>query len=371
MRTGVASLPLHYGRAPRWLFERMVRLARGISQAVASEYGPEEMLYRLSDPFWFQALGCILGFDWHSSGVTTTVCGALKEALKDSQKEVGLFVAGGKGRASRRTPTEIRAVASSLISIEGEDLVYASRMAAKVDSVALQDGYQIYHHTFFFTAQGQWTVVQQGMNEGARYARRYHWLGEGVADFVCEPHAAICAEATSPVLNLVAQESADSRLAVAQLSQEKPSLLLGELARLKTLELPPRHYLALEDIDPRRLERILLLTYEERPPDFEALIGLQGVGPKTVRALTLLSELMYGAAPSFRDPARYSFAHGGKDGHPYPVDRKTYDETIQFLERALRRIPWEGNEASQALKRLHRMVDTEHDPTSTTLFDME
>jgi len=354
-RTGVANLPLHYGKAPRWLFERMVKLAREMAFAIVGEFGPEEMLRKMSDPFWFQAFGCVLGFDWHSSGVTTTLCGALKEGIKGQERELGLFVAGGKGRTSRQTPAEIEGYGPYL-SAAPADLVYASRMTAKVDSSALQDGYQIYHHVFLFTVDGAWAVVQQGMNEATRYARRYHWLGEGVADFVCEPHSAICSDGRGEVLNLVAQESGPARNTIAQVvCEEKPEVLLGELKRLKTLELPPRHNVALGDIHPDRLHKIFLSTYERQPEDFESLLGLEGVGPKSIRALSLVSELVYGVPASYRDPARYSFAHGGKDGHPYPVDRSTYDKSIEVLGQAVRKAKLGDREKLEALRRLSRV----------------
>lgn len=353
-RTGLAHLPLHYGKAPPWLFQRMASLARQLSLVLVEEFGPQEMLRRLADPFWFQALGCLLGFDWHSSGLTTTLCAALKEGIRGLEGELGLFIAGGKGRTSRQTPQQIEALAERT-GLEPQPLVYASRMSAKVDSAALQDGYQLYHHTFLFSASGHWTVVQQGMNEQTRYARRYHWLGEAVTDFVCEPHSAICAQSASggPVLNMVALESTPARETVSQLaSQEPPQKLIAQLERLQTLDLPPRHHILLQDIHPRRLDRILLQTYECQPQDFAELLSLPGVGPKTIRALSLLSELVYGVPASFRDPARYSFAHGGKDGHPYPVDRTTYDRTIEALEHALRRAKLGQREKLEALRRL-------------------
>ncbi|HEX77032.1 MAG TPA: DUF763 domain-containing protein [Dehalococcoidia bacterium] len=351
-RTGVAHLPLHRGKTPRWLFERMTRLSREIVLAIVAEHGPEEVLRRISDPFWFQALGCVLGFDWHSSGVTTTVCGALKEGIRGVEGELGLFIAGGKGRTSRQTPSQIEE-AGPLLGADPSRLVYASRMAAKVDTSGLQDGYQLYHHTFLFTAQGQWAVVQQGMNETTRYARRYHWLGEAVADFVCEPHSAICSQARGEALNLVAVESSPARDTIAQIaSQEKPEKLGLELKRLKSLELPRRGHILLADIHPERVQQVLLAVHGCQPRDFEGLLGLPGVGPKTIRALSLISELVYGVPPSFQDPARYSFAHGGKDGHPYPVDRATYDRSIEVLATALRQAKLGNAEKLEALKRL-------------------
>ena len=351
-RTGIANLPLHYGKAPRWLFDRMTKLAREITIAVTTEFGPEEMLRRLSDPFWFQAFGCVLGYDWHSSGVTTTVCGALKEGIKGLETDLGLFVAGGKGRTSRKTPAEIESV-GHLIKADASSLVYASRMSAKVDNSALQDGYQLYHHTFCFTTDGSWSVIQQGMNEVNRYARRYHWLGEKVTDFVCEPHSAICSQGRGETLNLVATESEPARDTIAQIATEdKPEKIIAQLKKLKTLELPSRHHLILQDIHPDRLAKIFLQTYEQQPEDFEKLLGLEGVGPKTLRALSLISELVYEVPVSFRDPARYSFAHGGKDGHPYPVDRKTYDRSIEILRQALERAKIGDSEKIAAFRRL-------------------
>jgi hypothetical protein len=356
----VANLPLHGGKAPRWLFERMVKLAREVSLVIVMEFGPDEMLRRMADPFWFQAFGCVLGFDWHSSGVTTTLCGALKEAVWGMERETGLFVAGGKGHTSRQTPLEIRRFEPSL-SADPEGLVYASRMAAKVDNTALQDGYQLYHHTFLFTAKGSWAVVQQGMNDAARYARRYHWLGERVGDFVCEPHAGICSDGVGQALNMVASESGPARDTVTELViEEKPEKLLAELKRLKTLDLPPRHHLTMQDIHPDRLSKIIISAHDRAPEDFERLLGLEGVGPKTIRALSLVSELVYGVAPSFRDPARYSFAHGGKDGHPFPVDRKTYDRSIDLLGTAIRRAKIGDPEKLKALKRLSLFTGTSY-----------
>ncbi len=355
VRTGQAVLPLHGGRAPRWLFERMVRLARGVALAIVEEKGPCELLRRLSDPFWFQAFGCVLGFDWHSSGLTTTVCGALKEALAGLERDSGVHAAGGKGAASRRTPAEIASHCERL-GRSPEPLVYASRMSAKVDSAAVQDGYHIYHHSFFFLPDGTWCVVQQGMNRDARLARRYHWLSETVGDFVCEPHAAVCAQRTeSRVLNMVARESGASREASARLAREEPARLMEEIRRALTLVLPRRHDVRREDVDSPRLASILVRTYERRPENYEALLGVEGVGPKTVRALALLGEIIHGARPSFRDPARFSFAHGGKDGHPYPVDRATYDRSVEYLREALRRARIGSPDRLRALRSLSVM----------------
>jgi hypothetical protein len=333
----------------------MVKLAREITIAIVAEFGSEEMLRRLSHPFWFQAFGCILGYDWHSSGVTTTLCGALKEGIRGLERDLGLFIAGGKGKTSRRTPQEIESW-GDLISLNPAPLVYASRMSAKVDSSAVQDGYQLYHHTFLFTVDGSWTVIQQGMNEANRYARRYHWLGETVDNFVDEPHSAILSEARGQALNLVASESGPARTTITDIAtDQKPQDILNELKRLKTLDLPRRHQLGVEDLHPDSLSKILISTYERQPQDFEQLLGLKGVGPKTIRALSLLSELVYGVAPSYRDPARYSFAHGGKDGIPYPVDRQTYDQSIELLRKAIKRTKLGLREKNEAFNRLNRV----------------
>jgi uncharacterized protein len=390
--TGYASLPLHGGKAPAWLFGRMVRLSREIIVYLASEYDTREVLRRLADPFWFQAFGCVLGFDWHSSGVTTTVCGAVKEGLKDVDRELGFFAAGGKGRTSRKTPGEIDQWCDRL-GRDAQPLVYASRTAAKVDSAAVQDGYQLYHHVFFFTGSGDWCVVQQGMSDETRMARRYHWLSEHVASFVDEPHEAVCCDARTETLNLVAHENEAVRRASAELASQPPSVTMEALrkvslpkARLKpdttyegdrdsarnsgyartlfdepaeergtprVLTMPRRHELVAElDVASPYLQKILEKTYERAPKDFEALLGLPGVGPKTLRALALASELVHGTAATLRDPARFAFAHGGKDGTPFPVDRITYDQTIEILNKAINRSTIDRSEKVKAFKRL-------------------
>ncbi len=323
-RTGYASLPLHGGKAPAWLFSRMVRLSREILAHLVEAQGPGEVLRRLSDPYWFQAFGCVLGFDWHSSGVTTTVCGAIKESLRGPGVEWGLFAAGGKGGASRKSPLQI-AAACEAIGRDPAPLVHASRTAAKVDSAAVQDGYQLYHHVFLFTSGGDWCVVQQGMNGETSTARRYHWLAERVTSFVEEPHEAVCCDRTGTTLNLVAAESADVRRTSVELAGRPPEETLRAVESVPELRLPVRHALLPElDVDTRYLSKILLSTYERAPGDFEALLGLDGVGPRTLRALALASELVYGSRASTRDPARFAFAHGGKDGIPFPVDRTAY-----------------------------------------------
>jgi hypothetical protein len=352
-RTGTASLPLHGGRPPAWLFERMRRLAPAIVESIVVEHGPGAVLERLSDPHWFQAFGCVLGFDWHSSGVTTTVCGALKEGLAGREADTGIYVAGGKGKTSRKTPQELVAIGART-GLDGERLACTSRTTAKIDSAAVQDGYALYHHSFFVTRAGEWAVVQQGMRDADGTARRYHWLGSRVESLVQEPHAAVASQAPGAnVLNLVAAESAATRDAAASFAREEPQRVAAEIARVISLELPRRHWIDIQrDINPRHLKTVLLATYERAPADFEALLGVPGVGSATLRALSLISELLYGAPASTRDPARFSFAHGGKDGFPYPVDRKGYDRTIEILQQALARARIGSSDRLHALKRL-------------------
>lgn len=354
MRTGSASLPLHGGHAPPWLFARMVRLSRAMVEYIVEEWGPGEVLARLSDPYWFQAFGCVLGFDWHSSGLTTTVCGALKEGLKGREADLGICVAGGKGAVSRRTPQEIAAFAEKYtLATPGERLIYASRMSAKVDSTAVQDGYQIYHHCFFFTLGGQWAVVQQGMNTDTKWARRYHWLAEVDHSFICEPHAAVCAERHEPLLlNMVAAEADASRKTTALLAGERPDKLCQEIRRMQELSLPRHHMLLLSDLHPDSLERIFTKAYEHAPEDFQQVLEIQGVGPKAVRALALIAEVLHGVPASHRDPARYAFAHGGKDGTPFPVDRATYDRSIHVLQQSIARAHMGDTDRMDALRRL-------------------
>ena len=351
--TGIASLPLHTGKAPPWLFARMAMLSREILTYVVAEFGAPEVLRRLSDPFWFQAFGCVLGFDWHSSGVTTTVCGAVKDGLRGGvDRELGLFAAGGKGATSRKTPAQVTE-ACERIGLDAAPLVHASRTAAKVDSAAVQDGYQLYHHAFFFTARGEWCVVQQGMSDETRTARRYHWLSEHVTSFVDEPHEAVCCDARGATLNLVADESEGVRRGSVELALQPPDATLREMAKIPALEMPARHTLFPElDVGSRHLRKILTTTYERAPKDFESLLGIEGVGPKTLRALSLTSEVVHGTPASVRDPARFAFAHGGKDGTPFPVDRETYDRTIEILGLAVNRAKVDRSERVKAFRRL-------------------
>ncbi len=378
MRTGMANLPLHGGRCPAWLFAEMKELGAAIIQAIVYEYGRDEVLSRLADPFWFQALGCVLGFDWHSSGVTTTVCGALKEGLKPYQGELGLFMAGGKGKTSRKTPREIEEAGDKFgLANNLDNLKHASRMAAKVDNNALQDGFQIYHHFFVFTSEGRWAVVQQGLNEETSYARRYHWLSAGLTSFVCEPHAAVTCNITNPSLNLVARESDDARQAIKTLSLENPEQtmkLLNKIseqspaqlsfpfsetktpegqAGVRQLVMPAHHYIPKSV----QLKKALENAYLRQPESFETLVSLPGVGAGALRALSLVAEIIHGVKPSYRDPVRYSFAHGGKDGHPFPVDREAYRNSVECLDKAIKQAKLGHPAKIKAFRKLARLAE--------------
>lgn len=353
MRTGTANLPLHGGQCPAWLFRHMKALTAAIVEVIIEDAGVDQVLTRLSDPYWFQALGCVVGFDWHSSGVTTTVCGALKEGLAEIGPQAGLFLAGGKGSVSRRTPLEIEMLADRY-PVQGrvDNLIYASRMSAKVDSTAVQDGYQIYHHMFVFTSQGKWAVIQQGMNEDLRMARRYHWLGEQVQDFTIDPQAAICCDQVSETLNFVSADNESIRSLTAQIARLPIEKTLRELDLINSasisLSLPARHTIPHTSY----LNRSLRAAYESQPDSFETLLGVSGVGPSTLRALCLVAEVAYGAQPSFSDPVRYSFAHGGKDGFPFPVQEKDIENSYITLRRALKKAHLGNREQLNALQKL-------------------
>jgi len=360
-KSGITDLPLHGGRCPPWLFKKMKLLGEAIVSVIVHEYGREEFLRRIGDPFFFQALGCALGFDWHSSGLTTTVCGALKEAVDPS--ELGIAVCGGKGRASKRTQEEISQVSNifSLSSGKIEELQYASRMAAKVDNACIQDGYQLYHHTFFLSEDGRWAVVQQGMH--GTLARRYHWISSGIQSFVDEPHSGIVSDRRrEEVLNMTAQESEEARKASVDAVRDNPDQLQLYLQEAKQRSLDeyvgtsPRRLVmpASHSITPLSKETLNALkkANEIQPESYEELVAIRGVGPKAVRALALVSELIYGAPPSWKDPAKFTFAHGGKDGVPYPVDRLTYEKTIEILDSAIRNAKIGKREQLHAIRRL-------------------
>ncbi len=371
-RTGYASLPLHGGKAPSWLTGRMRRLAKEVSSILIDEYGTGTFLERLSDPYWFQALGCVLAYDWHSSGVTTVVTGVLKAAL--SAEEHGIVVCGGKGKTSRKTPAEIRKSAETFGFSDGkiEALTYASKMTAKVDNAAIQAGYQLYHHAFFVAENGKWAVVQQGMSGEDRTARRYHWLSETTKSFTVEPHSAIVGDIKSPkALNMVAQPSEGSRKACVDLAKE-PTRRLMRLAQKVTLPVEPKQMslgqwlpslnqgqITFLDM-PRNINWTALSeVYEPQPRDYEELLSLEGVGPATVRGLALIAELVYGDKPSWNDPVKYSFAYGGKDGVPYPVNRESMDESIQILKETVQAAKVGDRDKMRALQGLRRFVPSD------------
>ncbi|MBC7216884.1 MAG: DUF763 domain-containing protein [Candidatus Caldatribacterium sp.] len=338
-RSGFADLPLHGGQCPPWLFERMKRLGGHIIEAIVALFGPEEFLRRIADPVFFQSLGCLLGFDWHSSGLTTTLCGALKEAVRGKERDLGLYICGGKGGTSQKTPEEILRHSDRDSLSFGEALVTCSRLSAKIDNTAIQDGYTLYHHAFFFTASGNWSVVQQGMNPATHFARRYHWLGERVLDFACEPHSGICGIREREVLNLVARESKPCQEGiVAMLREGFPVVRRYMESTLRHLVLPKRHGIEAGDFDLSRIEKTVAAVCEKKPSQFLEVLGAPGVGEKTLRALVLTAEIVLGTPPSYTDPVSFSFAHGGKDGTPFPVDRRTYDATIDFLGQVVERM---------------------------------
>jgi len=368
-RTGIARLPLHYGRAPRWLVVRMVRLAREIVTVMIDEYGRDEFLRRISDPFWFQCLGCVLGYDWHSSGVTTVLTGVLKSAI--DPEEQGLAVCGGKGKTSMRAPVEISHVGETFCfstdRIEG--LRYASRMSAKVDTTAIQVGYPLYHHAFFVTEDGKWAVVQQGMSVRDRTARRYHWLSDHVKTFAVEPHNAVLGDVKREIaLNMTAKESEGCRKTSTDIIKGEPRKVMRMLKSIR-----PAHQKSLQEWMPAEAGRkeyvidVLSLphnlnweamkrAYEFQPRNYEELLGIRGIGPAAVRALALISDLIYGEKPSWEDPVKYSFAVGGKDGVPFPVDKTAYDVAIEVLESAIKQAKVGDTERINAVKRLRNFT---------------
>lgn len=347
-RGGTADLPLHYGTVPRWLAERMTAMGVAITEAIVTDHGPSAFLSRLSDPFWFQALGAVMGMDWHSSGITTSVMGALKRGIAPRSRELGLTICGGRGRHSRRTPEELRALASAT-GLDGEALVRASRLTAKVDSACVQDGFGIYLHCFVVGRDGEWAVVQQGMDTSRRLARRYHWHSPGVRSFVSDPHAAIVGENRGEITNLADTRADASRAAIVSLLREPPDRQMEEIRRLV---LPARHDVRREDVDAKRLGAALALAYESDLRDFVGALLVPGVGARTLLSLALVAEVIHGAPHRFSDPARFAFAHGGKDGHPYPVPTQVYDESLSVLRAALERSRLGHTDRVEGLKRL-------------------
>jgi hypothetical protein len=349
--TGTALLPLHGGRVPAWLAARMARLGRVIVEAITHEYGRTEVLRRLSNPFWFQSFGAVMGMDWHSSGITTSVIGALKRGLAPIERELGLHVCGGRGRHSRRTPDELTALGER-VGLDAPALVRASRLVAKVDSAAVQDGFELYLHGFIVTDDGEWVVVQQGMNGARRQARRYHWIWDGVASFVEEPHAAIEGRPVGEIVNLVDRRAAGARGEVVGLARGGADATVVGLGRMRELTMPAHHDVRAEDIDLRRLGKTLAAVADRGPEDFAELLLVPGVGARTLFALALVAEVVHGAPSRFADPARFSLAHGGKDGHPSPVPLRVYDETIRVLKDAVGRAKLGETERVDAIRRL-------------------
>ncbi len=351
-RSGTADLPLHGGRVPAWLAERMTKLGTAISEMVVREYGRPELLSRLSDPFWFQSLGCVMGMDWHSSGITTSVLGALKRGLNPRAEELGIYVCGGRGRHSRRTPEELRTLADKL-SLDGDSLVRSSRLTARVDNNAIADGFQLYLHGFILSREGEWTVVQQGMNDNTGRARRYHWHSASVRDFTLAPHTAIVGEPQGTIMNLVDAQARPAQDALLSIAHDHPDKTLAEARKLT---LPAHHDVRAENIDLKRLGAILALAHEQDFRDFASLLLLETLGPRTLQSLALVAEVVHGTPSRFTDPARFSFAQGGKDGHPFPVPLKTYDESLAVLRRALDRAKLGNTEKIDGFKRLDRFT---------------
>lgn len=345
-----ADLPLHYGQVPAWLYTRMGKLGVAIVEAVVMEYGKNALLQRMSDPFWFQSLGAVLGMDWHSSGITTSVMGALKQTVNQRSKELGIYICGGKGKHSRQTPNELIRIAEAT-GLDGDALVRNSRLAAKVDNTAIQDGYQIYLHSFIVTDDGEWAVIQQGMNDANSMARRYHWHSPSIKSFVEEPHTAIHGHNEGLIINLTDKHADTTRQGVVQVTKENPQAILQEVRKLI---LPRHHEVQAKDVDLKRLGSVLAVAHEKGITDVENLLLLEGVGPRTLQSLVLVSEVIHGTPSRFEDPARYSFAHGGKDGHPFPVPTKVYDEAIAILDNSIRKAKMGDSDKNEAIKNLHK-----------------
>lgn len=365
MKRGYADLPLHYGTVPPWLAQRMCQLGGAIVEAIVMEYGRPALLQRLSDPFWFQSLGCVLGMDWHSSGITTSVMHALKKAINQRSGELGIYVCGGRGKASLQTPAELLGIAEKT-GLNGDELVRCSKLSAKVDNTAVQDGFQLYLHSFVVTQEGEWAVIQQGMNGNSRMARRYHWLSSALQSFMEEPHTSVCGKNQGLILNLTDKLATPTKAGILELTKEIPDKLMREVSII----LPRHHEVKAEDVNLKRLGAALLLAHETNTSDMESLLLLEGVGPRTLQSLTLVSEVIHGTPSRFSDPARFSFAHGGKDGHPFPVPTSVYDETIEVFNKAIHRAKMGDNDKSDALKNLSKISqEMEKNYTPNNYFD--
>ena len=365
-RSGSADLPLHYGHVPLWLAERMGKLGLAVVENIVMDYGKDEVLRRLSDPFWFQSLGAVMGMDWHSSGITTSVMGALKRTVNPRSRELGIYICGGKGKSSKRTPEELLKVCNTT-GLDGSYLVKCSKLSAKVDNTAIQDGFQLYTHNFIVSDSGKWAAVQQGMSDKSRTARRYHWHSEQLTSFVDDPHTSIYGQNYGLILNMADKQADSSRNSIMQIAAGRPDAMLKEISKLV---MPSHHDVTAKDVDLKRLGAVLWLAHEKQPQDFEDLLLLQGLGPRTLQSLALVSEVIHGTPTRFKDPARFSFAHGGKDGHPFPVPVKVYDETISTLQTAIHKAKLGNSEKNEAIKRLTNIAQpAEKDFTPNAYFD--
>ena len=365
-RSGSADLPLHYGHVPVWLAERMAKLGLAVVENIVLDYGKDEVLRRLSDPFWFQSLGAVMGMDWHSSGITTSVMGALKKSVNPHSRELRIKISGGKGKYSKETPNELLAIGNAT-GLDGNYLVKCSKLSAKVDNTAVQDGFQLYTHNFILSSSGKWAVVQQGMSDATSTARRYHWHSENMTTFLDDPHTFIYGQNAGDILNMADSRAEKSRAAIMQIAGENPEHMLPEISKLV---MPAHHDVQAKDVDLKRLGAVLWLAHEKQPKDFEGLLQLQGLGPRTLQSLVLVSEVIHGTPTRFKDPARFSFAHGGKDGHPFPVPTKVYDETIGVLQNAIYKAKLGLTEKNDAIKRLSKIAQqAEKDFTPNANFD--
>lgn len=365
-RTGHADLPLHVGTVPKWLADRMMQMGTLIVESIIENFGKKEVLVRLSDPLWFQSLGAVMGMDWHSSGITTSVMYALKRGINSRAREFGLCICGGRGKYSRKTPDELQFLADAT-GLDGTKLINSSKLVAKVDSTAVQDGFQLYMHNFILSSEGDWTVVQQGMNVNTKTARRYHWSSENLRSFIEEPHSGITGENEGLILNLTDRNAKSTRERILSFTKENPDRMISEIKnimkhensiyeinRQRTITMPAHHDVKAKDVNLKRLGAVLATAYEAEPKDFESLLLTQGLGPRTIQSLTLVSEIIYGTPSRFEDPARFSFAHGGKDGHPFPVPLKVYDESIRVLHESIARSKLGYKDKSECIKRLHK-----------------
>jgi hypothetical protein len=365
-KTRYADLPLHYGKVPPWLAERMSLLGGAILEAIVVDYGKAAVINKMSDPAWFQSFGCVLGMDWHSSGITTSVMGALKKAINPRFKELGIYICGGKGKHSKATPSELMTLADRS-GLNGEALVKCSKLSAKVDNTAIQDGFQLYLHSFIVTDESDWAVIQQGMNDSNGMARRYHWNSTQLNSFVEEPHTFIYGHNQGTILNLTDKKAADAKSAMLNIVKEDPGKMLSEIQRII---LPSHHDIQAKDVNLKRLGSVLALAHEKELHNFESLLLLEGVGPRTIQSLALVSEVIHGTPSRFSDPARFSFAHGGKDGHPFPVPTKVYDNTISVLKEAIHKAKLGQSDKAIAIKNLHNAAQLiEKDFVPNTGFD--